>query len=308
MHGTLFASSKQQAPIYKLRLSVQDIQHTTEELISEEIVTLAVTAITFLYYEFVVSSPAFPSDQLTTVLSKRTSLATQKSSRLHNGLHGYRSSFYSNLDTAPVSAGSSRTVSIAASQMQDVGSLAASITLQAEDQRSGLFSIVQLWANRSRMYSQSKWATNFARPAVILSLRALVDKVFSDAFPIWMTSAHGTAQLQDIDAQLLQWFDPHGFNSSISLLQSLPTAGHERTGHRHSQPAKSVHKHKRQHFNGTTSLVRAFLCEPKTAACRRLQHNSSVIKQQNLHMASELSQQQKGVMMKTAENLLLHSH
>ena len=254
------------------------------------------------------SSPAFPPDQLAAALSKQNPLVSQKSGRSHNGLSSQRSSFASHWDSTAASAHSSRTASICAhGQMQDIASLAASISLQAEAQRDRLFSIVQIWAQRSRGYSQTKWATNFARPAVILSLRALVDKVFSDAFPLWMTSAHGTQRLQEMDAQLLQWFDPHGFNSSISLLQSLPTAVQAAKGQRHTQPIKAVNKHKKQHFNGTTSLVGAFLSEPKTAACRRLQHKMAVAQPSGMHLASALNQQQKGVMMKTAETLLLQS-
>lgn len=254
-----------------------------------------------------VSSPAFPLDQLTTVLSRRTSLASSTTNRLRTGLHSQRISFNSVQNAARTSAGSSRTGSIAASQAQDASSFAASIALQAEEQRNRLFSIVQLWAKRSRVYSHSKWATNFARPVVILSLRALIDKMFTDAFPLWMTSAHGTAQLQEMDAQLLQWFDPHGFNSSISLLQSLPTAGQASKGQRHSQPLKSLHRHNKQHFTGTTSLVGAFLSEPKTAACRRLQTTKGAMHQHNMHTTAALSQQQKGAMMTTAETLLLRA-
>lgn len=286
---------------------VQDIQKTTDELVSEEFVSLAVTGVTFLYYEFVVSSPAFPSDQLVAVMSRQNPLVSQKSGRQNRGLSSQKSGLVSNWDAASTSAGSSRTGSIFPAHAQDAASIAASVTLQAEAQRDRLFSIVQLWAQRSRVYSQTKWATNFARPVVILSLRALVDKVFSDAFPLWMTSAHGTARLQDMDAQLLQWFDPNGFNSSISLLQSLPTAAKEAKPQKHGQPVQCVHKHKKQHFTGTTSLVGTFLSEPKTAACRRLQQRGKGVVQQDMHMASVLSQSQKGMMMKTAEKLLLQS-
>ena len=282
------------------------VQNTTDELVSEEVVSLAVTAVTFLYYEFVVSSPAFPSDQLIAVMSRQNPLVSQKHARQHKGLPS-QTSLASNWDAASTSAGSSITGSMCPAHAQDAASIAANVTLQAEAQQNRLFSIVQLWAQRSRVYSQTKWATNFARPVVILSLRALVDKVFSDAFPLWMTSAHGIARLQDMDAQLLHWFDPHGFNSSISLLQSLPTAAKEGKPQQHGQPVQCVHKHKKQHFTGTTSLVGTFLSEPRTAACRRLQHRAKGVVQQDMHMASVLSQSQKGVMMKAAEKLLLQS-
>lgn len=284
---------------------LQDIQRTADELVSDEVVSLAVDVATFLYHEFVVSSPAFPLDQLASALSCQP-LVSQRSGRQQHALTSQRSSFVSNWDAFSASSNLSKGGSFGspAQSDSDPASLAATVTLLAAAQKARLFSIVQLWAQRSRFYNQSKWGTTFARPVVILSLRALVDKVFNDVFPLWILSAHGTARLQSMDAQLLEWFDPHSFNSSISLLQSLPPAAQASKGQKHGQPAKYVIKHKRQHFTGTTSLVGAFLSEPKTAACRRLQQRKSTAQHDSMRMASELDQQQKGVMMRTAENLL----
>ena len=175
--------------------------------------------------------------------------------------------------------------------------------MQIEEQRTRLFSIVQLWAQRSRAYHQSKWATSFARPVVILSLRALVEKAFTDAFPIWASSGQGAARLKSMDRQLLEWFDPHGFNSSISLLQSPPPAAQQSQG---SKKLQRQSPRKKQEFTGTTSLVNSFLTTPKTAECRRLKRQMQS-QADGTGIAAVLNQQQKGALFRAAEQLLLQT-
>ncbi|KAL3155810.1 hypothetical protein ABBQ32_012823 [Trebouxia sp. C0010 RCD-2024] len=175
--------------------------------------------------------------------------------------------------------------------------LAAATALQMEGQQARLFSIVQLWAKRSKVYHHAKWATSFARPVVILSLRALVEKMFTDALPIWSSSTQGAARLNGMDAQLLDWLDPHGFNSSISMLQSLPPAAQG------TKLALQHHQHRKQHFSGTTSLVCTFLTQPKTAQCRRLQQQKCQLG--DIGRCAALDQHQKGVLFKSADELLL---
>ena len=181
--------------------------------------------------------------------------------------------------------------------------LAAAAAMQIEEQRTRLFSIVQLWAQRSRAYHQSKWATSFARPVVILSLRALVEKAFTDAFPIWASSGQGAARLKSMDRQLLEWFDPHGFNSSISLLQSPPPAAQQSQG---SKKLQRQSPRKKQEFTGTTSLVNSFLTTPKTAECRRLKRQMQS-QADGTGIAAVLNQQQKGALFRAAEQLLLQT-
>ncbi len=334
-------------PRQKLTLDrlLQDIQSTSDELISEDVITLAVNVVTFLYHEFVVSAPAFPADQLASILlSKQNPLSTQKSlmsqkSALSRGSSGLsrcqsilntqksllttqksgfisqKSGFVSQKSAliSQFTLGSqswSRRSSVQPMQSGLRGSvvssaedLAAAVTLQTEGQQTRLFSIVQLWAQRSRSYHHSKWATSFARPVVILSLRALVEKAFTDAFPIWASSSQGAARLKSMDRQLLEWFDPHGFNSSISLLQSLPPAAQQSQG---SKQLQRPQQHRRQEFTGTTSLVGTFLTVPKTAECRKLKRQVQAQSQvDDTGVAAVLNQQQKGVLFKAAEQLLL---
>ena len=273
---------------------------------SDEIITLAVHAVTYLYYELVVSSPAFPEDHLPTVvlmqqqkpIGRQKSLASQKSV-LSSQFSGMSSTSWSTLPAVQQQLQST----IEAPAGLSAPDLKAATALLLEGQRVRLFSIVQLWAKRNKGYKHAKWASSFARPVVILSLRALVEKMFADALPIWSSSTQGAARLKRMDAQLLEWFDPHGFNSSISMLQSLPPAAR---GSQDSKPLAQHHQHRKQHFSGTTSLVGMFLTQPKTAQCRRLQHQACNVYPPDDHGGcAALDQHQKGVLFKSAEQLLL---
>lgn len=282
---------------------LQDIQSTSDELISDEIIALAVNAVTYLYHEFVVSSPAFPPHHLPTVIllqhkpvGRQKSLASQKSV-LSSQFSGMSSADWSIMPAMQQQNTAEAPTGLSAAD------LAAATALQTEGQRVRLFSIIQLWAKRSKVYQHAKWATSFARPVVVLSLRALVEKMFTDALPIWSSSTQGTAMLKSMDAQLLEWLDPHGYNSSISMLQSLPPAAQGSQG---SKQVAQHHQHRKQHFAGTTSLVGTFLTQPKTAQCRRLRHQAyNKHRLEDTGICAALDQHQKGVLFRSAEELLL---
>lgn len=285
---------------------LQDIQNTSDELVSDDIIALAVNAVTYLYHEFVVSSPAFPQDHLPTVLVQQKPVGRQKSLATQKTLLSSQFSALSNADwsTLPAMQQQQQQQPVQSSTELPVGlsaaDLAAATALQMEGQRARLFSIVQLWAKRSKVYHHAKWATSFARPVVILSLRALVEKMFTDALPIWSSSTQGATRLKGMDAQLLDWLDPHGFNSSISMLQSLPPAAQG------TKLAPQRHQHRKQHFSGTTSVVCTFLTQPKTAQCRRLQQQAfSKCQLGDIGRCAALDQRQKGVLFKSADELLL---
>ncbi|DBA85160.1 TPA: hypothetical protein ACH3X2_005876 [Trebouxia sp. C0005] len=309
------------------QLKELDIQSTSDQLVSEDIIALAVNVVTFLYHEFVVSSPAFPADPLAAVLLPKADLpGSQRSLMAHKSLLSNRGGSMLLAQDSSLSRRQSTLISQSAlvsqksvmnspnwsrrsslqpvqsgSQASSAADLAAVAAMQIEGQRTRLFSIVQLWAQRSRAYHQSKWATSFACPVVILSLRALVEKAFTDAFPIWASSGQGVARLKSMDRQLLEWFDPHGFNSSISLLQSLPPAAQQG-----SKQLQRQSPHKKQEFTGTTSLVNTFLTTPKTAECRRLKRQMQT-QADDTGVAAVLNQQQKGALFKAAEQLLLQT-
>ncbi|DBA94757.1 hypothetical protein WJX77_006310 [Trebouxia sp. C0004] len=309
------------------QLKELDIQSTSDQLVSEDIIALAVNVVTFLYHEFVVSSPAFPADCLGAILlpkadllGRQRSLIAQKSLLIRGGsmlitqdsslsrrpsmLISQKSPLVSQksvMDSQNWSRQSSLQPVQSSSQGTSAADLAAAAAMQIEGQRTRLFIIVQLWAKRSRAYNQSKWAASFARPVVILSLRALVEKAFTDAFPTWASSGQGAARLKSMDRQLLEWFDPHGFNSSISLLQSLPPATQQSQG---SKRLQRQSPRKKQEFTGTTSLVNTFLTTPKTAECRRLKRQMQS-RADGTGIAAVLNQQQKGALFKAAEHLLL---
>lgn len=287
-------------------MSLQDIQSTSDELVSDEIIALAVHAVTYLYYEFVVSSPAFPQDHLPTVvlmqqkpIGRQKSLASQKS-MLSSQFSGVSSTSWSAVPAVQQQQLHSTQEATAGLSAAD---LAAATALLLEGQRVRLFSIVQLWAKRNKGYHRANWPTSFARPVVILSLRALLEKMLTDALPLWSSSTQGAARLKSMDAQLLEWFDPHGFNSSISMLQSLPPAAQAKQS---SKRAAQHRPHRKQEFSGTTSLVGTFLTKPKTAQCRRLQHQMCRKKAlDDTGMCAALDQHQQGVLLKSAEQLLL---
>ena len=284
---------------------LQDVQSTSDELVSDKIIDLAVHAVTYLYHEFVVSSPAFPQDQLPTIiLSQQKPIGRQKSLASQKSVVNSQASVMSSMDWDRVSP-LQHLHSITDPSGPSAADLAAATALQMEGQRARLFSIVQLWAQRSKAYHQTKWATSFVRPVVVLSLRALVEKMFTDALPIWSSSTQGAARLKSMDAQLLEWLDPHGFNSSISMLQSLPAATQRSQGCRQMQ---QPHWHRRQHFTGTTSLVGTFLTQPKTAQCRRLKHQATGMPElDDFRLIAALDQRQKGVLLRSAEHLLLQN-
>lgn len=282
---------------------LQDVQSTSDELVSDKIIDLAVHAVTYLYHEFVVSSPAFPQDRLpTVVLSQQKPIGRQKSLASQKSVVNSQASVVSSMDwdrATPLQHLHSATDPSGPS----VADLGAATALQMEGQRARLFSIVQLWAQRSKAYLHTKWATSFTRPVVVLSLRALVEKMFTDALPIWSSSTQGAARLKSMDAQLLEWLDPHGFNSSISMLQSLLAAAQKSQGSRHMQ---QPHRHRKPHFNGTTSLVGTLLTQPKTAQCRRLKHQAQDMHElDDLGLSAALDQRQKGLLLRSAEHLLL---
>ena len=293
---------------------MQDVQSTTDELVSDAVISLAVNSVTYLYHEYVLSAPAFPSDQLAAVvLPPQSNLLSQKSILSRGGsVLSSRQSLLASQMSMPASLSPSRQQSLqplpsraSAAPASTAADLAAAAAVQIEGQRTRLLSIMQLWAQCSKAYSGSRWQTSFARPVVILSLRALVEKLFTDAFPVWASSGQGADRLKSMDTQLLEWFDPHGFNSSISLLQSLHAAGQR------SQDSTAVQRtmqHRRREFTGTTSLVATFFTEPKTAACRRLKSHPGAQIGDERNAGAELTQQQKGALFKSAESLLLRKY
>ncbi|KAL0049991.1 hypothetical protein WJX82_002221 [Trebouxia sp. C0006] len=62
------------------QLKELDIQSTSDQLVSEDIIALAVNVVTFLYHEFVVSSPAFPADHLAAILLPKADLLGRQKS------------------------------------------------------------------------------------------------------------------------------------------------------------------------------------------------------------------------------------
>lgn len=288
--------------LLEVRLLLQDIQSTSDELVSDGVIALAINAVTYLYHEFVVSSPAFPQDHLPTVLMQQKPVGRQKSLASQKSVLSSQFSAMSNAEWSTLPAMQQQQLQSTTEVPVGLSAadLAAATALQMEGQRARLFSIMQLWTKRSKVYHRAKWATSFGRPVVILSLRALVEKMFTDALPIWSSSTQGVARLRGMDAQLLEWLDPHGYNSSISMLQSLPPATQG------SGLAAQHHQHRKQHFSGTTSLVGSFLTQPRTAQCRRLQQQAfNKYQLGDVGICAALDQHQKGVLFKSANELLL---
>ena len=59
-----------------------------------------------------------------------------------------------------------------------------------------------------------------ALPVLLLSVRMAVESLIRSAFPKWWTTIDGFETLEKIDLMIEQLFDPNGFHSHITPLES----------------------------------------------------------------------------------------
>ncbi|KAJ9526108.1 hypothetical protein QJQ45_009564 [Haematococcus lacustris] len=135
-------------------------------------------------------------------------------------------------------------------------------------QRARLFVMQQFF---SRLFSQQRTRRAgmfFRLPIFLVAARLSVHLLFSGLFGLWTQTAEGVDALEQMDAAMVQLFDPHGYmQRNLSILQSSPAAVSIMTHHPHK--VKS-HENERSHFSDVSPTLRAALPEPASAEARRL--------------------------------------
>ncbi|KAK3265359.1 hypothetical protein CYMTET_25951 [Cymbomonas tetramitiformis] len=98
------------------------------------------------------------------------------------------------------------------------------ISLDDAQQEKAVFTIHQDYATICRRYRRRKSHFLFTLPVLLLSMRVMVDRLFTTSFPNWASSEEGKDCLLQMDEMISVLFDPHDYHSEISLLQSAPGA------------------------------------------------------------------------------------
>ncbi|KAJ9526166.1 hypothetical protein QJQ45_009635 [Haematococcus lacustris] len=133
-------------------------------------------------------------------------------------------------------------------------------------QRARLFVMQQFF---SRLFSQQRTRRAgifFRLPIFLVAARLSVHLLFSGLFGLWTQTAEGMDALEQMDAAIVQLFDPHGYmQRNLSILQSSPAAVSIMTHHPHKS-----HENERSHFSDVSPTLRAALPEPASAEARRL--------------------------------------
>ncbi|KAL6764014.1 hypothetical protein V8C86DRAFT_20306 [Haematococcus lacustris] len=133
-------------------------------------------------------------------------------------------------------------------------------------QRARLFVMQQFF---SRLFSQQRTRRAgmfFRLPIFLVAARLSVHLLFSGLLGLWTQTAEGMDALEQMDAAMVQLFDPHGYmQRNLSILQSSPAAVSIMTHHPHKS-----HENERSHFSDVSPTLRAALPEPASAEARRL--------------------------------------
>jgi len=128
-----------------------------------------------------------------------------------------------------------------------------------------VFQIHQDFTTMIKTYRKRKSHLFFTMPVTLLSLRSLIETVFSGAFPLWEGTYEGKEAMRKMDRTVIEMLDPHSYYSDLSLFQSTPAAIHILQGE-HKQARKTV----QQRFYCTSPLNRAALGTPASGSARRL--------------------------------------
>ena len=67
---------------------------------------------------------------------------------------------------------------------------------QSRDQERRAFEVYELWSATRRRLTKQRSSLFFTLPVLLLSLRALVEGLFSSAFPLWTATADGEEALK----------------------------------------------------------------------------------------------------------------
>jgi len=132
-------------------------------------------------------------------------------------------------------------------------------------QQERVFNMHRQFATINKAYRSSRSRLFFTLPILILSMRTCVECLFREVFPLWSSIAEGIAAMRDMQATITDLFDPHGYYSNLSILQSAPSALRIIDSYK-----RLAHSHVRHHFNDTSSLVKAAFVDSKSVQARRM--------------------------------------
>ena len=116
---------------------------------------------------------------------------------------------------------------------------------------------------RSRCQVFKDGGLSFTLPIFLLSLRVFAKKMFIAGFPLWSQTEEGIETLKDMNETITQLFDPHGYFSSLSILES--TSGAVKIMRQH--PHRS-HRPLTSHLNDTSPLLRSIVVAPQCRETR----------------------------------------
>ena len=136
--------------------------------------------------------------------------------------------------------------------------------LAPAEQSALVYRLLERFDARRRYFHSSRSRLFFMLPMLLLSLRVLVEGLFSTAFPLWATTDEGANGLEEMDAMITGLLDPHGYHGELPLLQSTPSAVGLLRRHQ-----RLTHPHASRHFYDTSPKLRAVLGgEPASKGAR----------------------------------------
>eukprot|EP00873_Tetraselmis_striata_P017166 jgi/Tetstr1/437430/TSEL_026111.t1 len=135
----------------------------------------------------------------------------------------------------------------------------------ARIQQERVFNMHRQWATITKAYRSSRSRLFFTLPVLLLSMRTCVECLFREVFPLWSSINEGLRAMRGMQATITDLFDPHGYYSNLSILQSAPAAMRIIDSYK-----RLAHTHVRHHFNDTSALVRAAFVDSRSVQARRM--------------------------------------
>lgn len=116
---------------------------------------------------------------------------------------------------------------------------------------------------RSQCQAFRDGGLSFTMPILLLSLRIFVKKMFIAGFPLWSATDEGISTMREMNEMITTHFDPHGYFSSLSILESTSSAVKIMRQHPHR-----AHRALTKHFNDTSPLIRSLVVSPQCRETR----------------------------------------
>lgn len=108
-----------------------------------------------------------------------------------------------------------------------------------------------------------KGGLSFTLPVFLLSLRVFTKRMFIVGFPLWTQTEEGIETLSDMNDTITELFDPHGYFSSLSIIESTSGAVKIMRQHPHLS-----HRPLTKHLNDTSPLLRSIVVSPQCRETR----------------------------------------